>query len=388
MGVGIRESRQSRAVPWRDMLYRRRAGWYGRLVALGILVAGVAGAVPTDRARMPDSLDTAIVPLTAGTSDRLKPSRGLVTGIAHQGEKVLAVGGRGLILVSNDSGANWRQVPSPVATDLVLVRFSSPTTAWAVGHDAVILRSDDGGDSWVRVLDGRAVLKLLRDAYPASTSPALAREVEAGAAQSATADVWPAPILDIWFSDEAHGFAVGAFGLVLRTQDGGQHWQPWLDHVDNENRYHLYAAGGRQDHVFLAGEQGLLLHLDPRTDRFVRLKTPYNGTFFGVEVVDGKLLAFGLRGNAYVSADGGARWRKLETGTDANLVSAVQSEGRVMLVSQAGDVLLADLDAGVTTRLQVPAGQDVFAAVPVASNRLAVARVSGPALLEWSADLR
>ena len=62
--------------------------------------------------------------------------------------------------------------------------------AWAVGHDAVALRSTDGGASWQRVLDGRALLKLLREHYaPSVGAPDAGKvreEVERWAAQSAT----------------------------------------------------------------------------------------------------------------------------------------------------------------------------------------------------------
>jgi photosystem II stability/assembly factor-like uncharacterized protein len=33
------------------------------------------------------------------------------------------------------------------------------------------------------------------------------------------------PILDLWFRDMNHGYAVGAYGLFLTTEDGGKSWQ-------------------------------------------------------------------------------------------------------------------------------------------------------------------
>eukprot|EP01041_Mallomonas_annulata_P040423 gene40423-64322_t len=74
--------------------------------------------------------------------------RAMVSGVASQGGRTIAVGPRGLILLSEDGGVSWRQVGSPVSTDLTTVRFASSGVAWAVGHDAVALRSPDGGASW------------------------------------------------------------------------------------------------------------------------------------------------------------------------------------------------------------------------------------------------
>ena len=40
----------------------------------------------------------------------------------------------------------------------------------------------------------------------------------------------------------------------------------------------------------------------------------YKGTFFGITGKPGVVIVYGLRGNAYRSADGGASWQKIETG--------------------------------------------------------------------------
>ena len=38
-----------------------------------------------------------------------------------------------------------------------------------------------------------------------------------------------APLLDIWISDNGKGFAVGAYGLMLATENHGQDWDPSHD---------------------------------------------------------------------------------------------------------------------------------------------------------------
>jgi len=145
-----------------------------------------------------------------------KATRAIVSGVASQGERTVAVGPRGLILLSEDGGGSWRQVISPVATDLATVRFSGPNVVWAVGHDAVALRSADGGATWERMLDGRSVLKLLRES--AKGSEQSEAEIERTMGQSATADAWPAPLLDIRFAaDGLTGFAVGGLRLDIEN---------------------------------------------------------------------------------------------------------------------------------------------------------------------------
>ena len=35
-----------------------------------------------------------------------------------------------------------------------------------------------------------------------------------------------ARLCDVWFVDPQHGWAVGDHGVILHTDDGGQHWSP------------------------------------------------------------------------------------------------------------------------------------------------------------------
>lgn len=311
--------------------------------------------------------------------------RTMVSGVASQGKRIVAVGPRGLILLSENGGGSWRQVTSPVSTDLATVRFAGPDVVWAVGHDAVALRSSDGGASWERMLDGRSVLKLLRES--AKGSEQLEAEIERTMGQSATADVWPAPLLDIRFAtDGLAGFAVGGFGLIMKTTDGGKTWQPWQAQTENDQRYHLYALTGNDSSVFVAGEQGLVLRLNAASQRFDRVETPYNGSYFGIDLQGSRLVAYGLRGNAFVSEDAGLAWRKIETGVDANLVGVVNHAGAVLLVSQKGDVLTVDFGESRASIYDQAPGAEVYDAAMTSAHRLVLARLNGIGAISVSAQ--
>jgi photosystem II stability/assembly factor-like uncharacterized protein len=341
-------------------------------IAYAVLV-GVTVAAAGTAQNLADVLDAPPPVRAAG-------ARSTVTGIAASGQTVIAVGPRGMILRSSDSGAHWQQVAAPVSADLTSVRFFGPDTAWVVGHDAVILKSADRGATWTRSLDGRMLHKTMQQA--ARGDARLAKEVERTMAHSATADVWPAGLLDLMFLDADRGFAVGAFGLLLATTDGGKTWQPWSERADNERQFHLYAISGDGRRPYIAGEQGLLLRLDEAGQRFVRVQTPYNGSYFGVAAAGTRVLVYGLRGNAYLSDDNGASWRRIETGTDANLVSAALEATRIWLATQAGAILAGD---GSAARLDVAAtspGPDLYGAVAIEPGRFAVARLNGVATID------
>jgi photosystem II stability/assembly factor-like uncharacterized protein len=94
--------------------------------------------------------------------------------------------------------------------------------------------------------------------------------------------------------------------------------------------------------LWIAGEQGLLLHLDPSTQRFTPVTSPYAGSFFGLLGSNDAVLAFGLRGNLWRSQDAGKTWDKVETGLEVALTSAARSEdGRIAVASAAGQVMVS-----------------------------------------------
>ena len=75
--------------------------------------------------------------------------------IAYADSRIVAVGDRGKILYSDDQGDHWKQAVTPSEVLLTSVCFADARHGWAVGHDAVVLGSDDGGETWT-VQIGRA----------------------------------------------------------------------------------------------------------------------------------------------------------------------------------------------------------------------------------------
>ena len=279
--------------------------------------------------------------------------RGLLAGLARAGDRLVAVGQRGHVLVSDAAGQRWQQADVPASADLVAVHFPTPRQGYACGHDGLVLGSRDGGQTWQRLLDGRTAGAAMDAYYKRQQDPkfaAAAKEAERFAAQGAEN-----PWLDCWFSDEKTGFVVGAFGQVLHTADGGASWTPWLHAVDNPKGLHLYAVRGIGADVWIAGEQGLLLKLDREAQRFKAVELPYKGTLFGIVGHERALLVHGLRGTALRSVDGGRSWQPVATGLQVGLPAAtLDARGRFVLVSQAGHALASADDGASFTPLANP----------------------------------
>lgn len=344
-----------------------------RTVAMGLSLLMLAAAPLTSHA-FRDRLDTPASP------SALAP-KGLLNGVARAGNRLVAVGERGHILCSDDAGQTWRQAEVPVSSDLTAVHFPTPQKGWAVGHDGVVLATTDGGLHWARQLDGRAAVQLMKTHYAAHPPAALAGDAAAQARfqdeiERLVSEGADKPFLDVWFQDESVGYIVGLFNLIFRTDDGGQHWVPLFDLTDNPQRLHLYAVRPAGKHLYLAGEQGLVLRLDAASQRFQAMPVDYRGTFFGIAPTGGEgLLVFGLRGNVFRSDDAGQHWLKVDTGIDVGLTAAAQApDGRLVLTSQAGHVLQST-DGG-RTFTQAPRAKRPIGSVAFASPKALV--TAGP----------
>lgn len=267
----------------------------------------------------------------------------VMQGVTRAGKRLVAVGQRGHIVFSDDAGGEWKQAEVPLASDLTAVHFPVPQKGWAVGHDGVVLHSGDGGHRWVKQLDGVQAAALALAYYRERAQGGDAdMERMLQEAQRLQAEGADKPFLDVWFENERIGYVIGAFNLMLGTTDGGQTWAPWLHRIDNPRGLHLYGIRGAGPDLYIAGEQGLLLRLDPSRQRFKNVATPYKGSYFGTLVKPGLVLAYGLRGNAYRSQDRGRSWSRCDTGVSSGITGAtVLDDGGLVLVTQTGQVLVS-----------------------------------------------
>jgi photosystem II stability/assembly factor-like uncharacterized protein len=251
------------------------------------------------------------------------------------GDRIIVVGERGHILISEDKGVSWQQQDVPTRATLTSVFFIDSANGWAAGHDSIILQSQDGGYHWQEVY-----------ADPEDERP----------------------ILDLWFRDRNHGYAVGAYGLFLVTEDGGKSWQPF----DFDPATLMANGGGADDgmddgfeeeswgidfhlnqmvatpsgRVLITAEAGNLYRSDDACRSWLSLPSPYEGSFYGsLPLSQTGFLAFGLRGHLFRSEDAGNSWLPVASGTQATLNDGIRlNDGRIVLAGLAGTLLLSSDD--------------------------------------------
>jgi photosystem II stability/assembly factor-like uncharacterized protein len=328
-------------------------------------------------------------PLDAPAAATPLAAKSMLQAVARAGSRLVAVGQRGHVVVSNDNGASWKQSTVPVSSDLVAVYFVDDKQGWAVGHDGVVLHTDDAGDTWQLQLDGRkaneltlAAMKRKAEAEPASEE---AKKLVAEAARYAEQGA-DKPFLDVWFADAANGYVVGAFNLIFRTSDGGKSWTPWFDRTDNPKFFNLYAIRAVGGDLYVAGESGLVMKLDPAARRFRALDVGYAGSFFGVTAAKASVLAFGLRGNVYRSDDAGKTWVKVDAGLPASVVAAARTSSDAVLLADAGGRIVATEDGGRTfTKVTMKQPMPLAGLADAGSGRLAIVGPRGVAISDATA---
>jgi len=304
--------------------------------------------------------------------------------IAHDAGYV-AVGARGHVLLSSD-GRQWRQAQSvPVQATLTRVTGFG-RRLWAVGHDAVILSSSDGGENWF--IQYRAP-----------------EEQE--------------PLLDVRFVNANKGFAVGAYGRFMTTNDGGINWQSerLTDRVSSESidwsavarqqggietipdefqdepaddaeasvnkgcyefgECHLNSVlaldNGR---MMIAAEAGYGFRSIDEGQSWESFRFPYPGSMFGLLAQRDCIIAFGLRGHIQRSCDFGSNWQEIPHDTRQSLLGGdVRSNDTAILVG-AGATRIA-LEPDGTPDVQADQLGSDYAAVVAAPDGLILAGENG-----------
>lgn len=319
-----------------------------RGLAAGILIAAVfhswIGVGASVHAATPDPLHNPSI-LSERAATRI------MLAIAYAEKRLVAVGERGIVQLSDDNGGTWRQAKVPVSVTLTGVHFPSATKGWAVGHSGVVLHSEDAGQTWVKQLDGSEAARIIaEDAMKrAKTAEGASAQAIVADAERFVADGPDKPFLDVYFADERNGMVVGAYGLAFTTNDGGRHWVSWIHNIPNPNGKHLYRIYSHESALWIIGEQGALFRSQSQGKAFVVEDSPYPGSLFGMTSgAKRNLVVFGLRGNAFHSDDDGQKWSKINIGTTASFTAGTRLEdGSLILVDQAGRILRS-IDQGRT----------------------------------------
>lgn len=328
-----------------------------------IALAGMVSALISGTMLSQPALAETYDPLFTASPTAPRATQGLLIGAEKVGQQFVIVGDYGTILTGSNN-AGWQQSAVPTSVLLTSVSIVDEQHMWAAGHQGALLQSTDGGQEWTMVLDGHQLLELEYEWLQQKEEELIAAiensedeyEIEElefaldelsfqmGGAEIQY-DVGPTkPFLDVHFFNRNVGIAVGAYGTILRTTDGGQTWNVENDLIDNVVGYHINKlVEGPNQSLILIGEAGLLARSDDMGESFEMLDSPYHGSLFGALFDDSeRLWVYGLRGNVFV-ADDGYNFEPVDVDTRYNLNGGVAlTDGRIVLVGHAGVMVLIE----------------------------------------------
>ena len=276
-----------------------------RLRRRGLLAASLLGALPILGRAAPYAADG---PARA----RAGALRGVLLGATVAGSRLVAVGERGHVLLSDDLSKSWRQAKAvPTRATLTCVHATDAQHLWAAGHGGIIIASSDAGETWA---------------------------VAAGKAEAF--DV----LLAIYVDDDGRGLAVGGFGFALTTADRGKTWSATKLLDGEAGEKHLnHILVSKAGTWLIAAEGGLMLRSTDRV-HWTAVATPYKGSLWaGLQLQAGVLLVGGMRGNVVRSTDDGQSWLHSAIPQAGSITAgAALPDGRAVLVGVDGTVVMAD----------------------------------------------
>ncbi|MES2259346.1 MAG: YCF48-related protein [Pseudomonadota bacterium] len=249
------------------------------------------------------------------------------------GNRIVAVGEHGYVLLSDDGGKTQRQARGvPADMTLTAVSFADARNGWAVGHGGVIVHTADGGETWD-----------------------LQRHEE-------TVDQ---PLLTVHFRDAQNGWAAGLWSLLLATHDGGRTWQqvqlPAQDGGKRADLNLLKIFPSASGQLYIAAERGTVLRSRDDGASWQYLHTGSKASLWSGTAAGGNaLLVAGLGGRLLRSTDDGASWSVIDAGTSGS-ITHLQAQGNQVWASSLDGRLLRSGDEGQTWQVAAAGTQPLTA---------------------------
>ncbi len=200
-------------------------------------------------------------------------------------------GGRATILKTEDGGKTWARKtamsdtpgrdgrPGRLRANLMGIQMISETTGFIAGSENTILKTTDGGETWI------------------------------GSSERARVGETRNNLENIWFVSPTTGWVIGSFGTLLHTMDGGETWEKRnLASVD-DNLFGIHFVD--ENTGWICGQGGLVLHTADGGATWNQQKTDSYDDLHDIIFVDAMIgWVVGGYNTILHTADGGKTWNK------------------------------------------------------------------------------
>lgn len=236
-----------------------------------------------------------------------------------------AAGEDGTLLRTTDGGTSWVPLNSGTSNSLYSVYLPSTNTGYASGTFGTIIKTTDGGTNWVALNSGTTTQ--LNSVYFTDTTTGYAAgdggillKTSNGGTNWTNLDAGTSISLNsVYFTDANNGFIAGDSGTIIKTTDGGTIWVPMPSGTINSLHSVKFLDSSKG---FIVGDSGTILKT---TDGGASWTVCYTGmplclnSIYLIDTDTGYVA--GARGAILKTTNGGIKWIIQNSGTSQNLFS-------------------------------------------------------------------
>lgn len=239
---------------------------------------------------------------SSGVSDHLQAIA------AWDGQRAVAVGNGGAVVVTNDGGNTWRKGDLPSSIEgrkLIRVRAYPDGRAWLVGELGAVLATEDFGARWSDLSGGgdvtwNDIARFGDDACMVGEFGRIRCSRDLGQTWELMASPVESSLNAVAFRNREDGVAVGLEGVIALTHDGGRHWQV-LPKKTDQHLYDVYWDGARW---LAVGDKGVTLTAERAGQQWQEVKGSTESASWHTQVAgqEGRYVSVG-QGIRFVSLD-------------------------------------------------------------------------------------
>lgn len=184
--------------------------------------------------------------------------RGIIVGsVLNEDERVID----SLVLRSEDGGETWERIIVPSKAELFHLHFDGSSRAWIVGDEGMILATTNGGSTWRQQRSGtkhalyNVFFRNSRIGYVVGKGGTILRTEDGGNNWLSVANSFPETFMRVDFADANNGWIVGHNGTILRSGDQGRTWVKQESGTDRD----LYGLFMVRRYGWAVGANGMVL---------------------------------------------------------------------------------------------------------------------------------
>jgi photosystem II stability/assembly factor-like uncharacterized protein len=166
-----------------------------------------------------------------------------------------------LVMRTEDGGETWSRVLVPTKAELFHLDYNGSSHGWIVGDEGAILATVDGGRTWA-AQNSTTRLALFNvdfrddeEGYAVGEKGLILRTENGGLIWQKVITTAPVNFMRVNFADDKNGWIVGHGGLVLRSSDKGRTWVK----QESSGAGHLYGLFATKKFGWAVGAKGTIL---------------------------------------------------------------------------------------------------------------------------------